>query len=190
MKKAIDILITSLSIFIFIFSIYVIIGSSLAVRNNELFRIFGYSYALVPTNSMEGTNEDSFSKGSIVIINHTPYEDLEIGDVVVYKSNEGILIIHRIIEETEEGFIVKGDNNSSADNELVTLSNYQGKHIRHFQFMNIGLWLIDARAMLLLILGIILLISVLYQMAKIVIEYKRAKLEKFKKSLEEESHEE
>lgn len=188
MKRTLNILITSLTAIIFIFSIYLIIGSTIAHKNNELFRIFGYSYAVVPTSSMEGDNPDSFDRGSALIIYNTPYEELEIGDVVVYLSEDNVLIIHRIIENTEEGFIVKGDNNTQADRELVTKSNYRGNYVTHFAFFNIGLWLVDARNILLLILALVLLGSVLYQVIKIMVEINKNKLEALKKSLEEENN--
>lgn len=58
-------------------------------------------------------------------------EDISVGDVISYKSNEidGI-IIHRVIEisEDENGtyFIVKGDNNPVQDPEKVRFDQVQG----------------------------------------------------------------
>lgn len=185
MKKRLNILFNALSILIFIFTIYVIIGSTLAIKNNDLFRIFGYSYSVVPTGSMEGNNPDSFNKGSAVIVYNTPFSDLEVNDVIVYKSTDNVLIIHRIIEETNNGFIVKGDNNTSIDKELVTSLNYKGKYVKHFNFFNIGIWLGDIRNILLLILLIGLFIAVLYQAIQVFINIKNKELETLKKQLEE-----
>lgn len=177
MKKIVNICVTALSILIFILSIYIIIGSTLAVRNNELFRLFGYSYAVVPTKSMEGDNPDSLDAGDAVIIFNTPYEDLNIGDVIVYISNEdGKMIIHRIIDKTEEGFITKGDNNNDADIQIVTKDAYQGKYTGKFQFFKIGLWLTDFRIILIGGVSVVLFIAVIYQIFKIIWDYKKAKL--------------
>lgn len=187
MKKLISILISIISIVIFIFSIYIIVGSTLAVRNNELFRLFGYSYAVVPTSSMEGNQVDSFNAGDAVIIYNTPYEDLEVGDVIVYESiTDGRLIIHRIIEETSDGFITKGDNNQTADTQIITPTAYKGKYHSHFSFFGIGLWLTDFRVILLGSLMALLFIAVIYQIIKMIWEYKKQKLEKYQESLKKE----
>lgn len=114
MKKIINICVIIFSILIFIFLIYIIIGSILVVRNNELFRLFGYLYVVVLIKFMEGDNFDSLDVGDVVIIFNIFYEDLKIGDVIVYIFNEdGKMIIYRIIDKIEEGFIIKGDNNNN-----------------------------------------------------------------------------
>lgn len=178
MKKITGIIISSLSILILVLSIYIIVGSTLAVQNNQLFRLFGYSYAVVPTSSMEGDQPDNFNAGDAVIIFNTPFEDLKIGDIVVYTSDiDSRFIIHRIVDETLEGFIVKGDNNDLADTQIVNQTTYQGKYFTHFKFLNIGLWLSDFRMIILGGISIILFLTILYQFFKIVWDYKKSKLE-------------
>ncbi|HHX76217.1 MAG TPA: signal peptidase I, partial [Acholeplasmataceae bacterium] len=176
------------------FSIYIIVGSTLAIRNNSLFRLFGYSYAVVPTSSMEGDNPDSLNAGDAVIIYNTPYEDLVIGDVIVYRSeDDNRMIIHRIVDETAEGFITKGDNNASIDSQVIKKDSYQGKYVSHFTFFGIGLWLSDFRIILLGSVSVLLLLTTLYQVFKIIWQYKKAKLEKamdkFKKEVEDQDYE-
>lgn len=55
--------------------------------------------------------------------------DIHIGDIISYKSGNGI-VIHRVIgiEKDEQGvyYIVKGDNNPIPDKEKVRFSNVQG----------------------------------------------------------------
>lgn len=178
MKKLIGIIITTLSILIFLFSIYIIIGSTVAIQNNKLFRLFGYSYAVVPTPSMEGDNKDSLNAGDAVIIYNTPYEDLKIGDVIVYVAeSDGRMIIHRIVDETMDGFITKGDNNTTNDSQVITKEAYQGKYSSHFKFFSIGLWLTDFRLILLGGVSLLLLVTILYQFFKIIWDYKKSKLE-------------
>ena len=162
MKKILSYSVSILSALIFIGSIYIIVGSTLALRKQELFRIFGYSYAVVPTSSMEGDNPDSLNAGDAVVIYNTPFEDLEIGDVIVYQSTtDNRMIIHRIVNETNEGFITKGDNNALADTQVITKDSYMGKYSSHFTFFGIGLWLTDFRIILLGGLSILLFIVIL-----------------------------
>lgn len=57
-------------------------------------------------------------------------EDIHLGDVISYQNEEGNIVIHRVIEigADNEGiyYIVKGDNNSIADQEKVRFENIQG----------------------------------------------------------------
>lgn len=187
MKKTLSLIISVFSVVVFIFSIYIIIGSTIAIRNNEIFRIFGYSYAVVPTNSMAGDNPDSFDAGDAVIIYNTPYSQLEIGDVIVYESIEdGRLIIHRIIDVLPDGFVTKGDNNQIADTQIITELAYKGKYHSHFSFFGIGLWLTDFRVILLGSLMAILFIAVVYQVIKLIWDYKKQKLEQYQETLKKE----
>lgn len=39
----------------------------------------------------------------------------EVGDVMMYEHSSGKLIIHRVIEEEDEGYEFKGDNNPQSD---------------------------------------------------------------------------
>ncbi len=83
---------------------------------------FGYSGALVFSGSMEPT----LSTGDMVICKSQ--KDYEIDDVIAYYDEEdGIFILHRIIERREEGFITKGDFNPDCDPLPVKLENVQGK---------------------------------------------------------------
>ncbi|MEK6867463.1 MAG: signal peptidase I [Nanoarchaeota archaeon] len=56
-------------------------------------------------------------------------DDISVGDVISYKSGNGV-VIHRVIEigTDEEGtyYIVKGDNNPIADKEKIRFEDIQG----------------------------------------------------------------
>ena len=54
--------------------------------------------------------------GSIVIVKETP--PYQIDDIVAFTSRERSgqrIIVHRIIDETDRGFVIKGDNNPKKD---------------------------------------------------------------------------
>lgn len=78
--------------------------------------IFGVRPMLVVSGSMEPT----FPIGSFVITEAVSAEKVEVGDVVGYWTGNrfvGInpIILHRVIAITEEGYLLKGDNNETAD---------------------------------------------------------------------------
>ena len=78
--------------------------------------IFGVRPMLVVSGSMEPT----LPIGSFVFTEAVTAEEVEIGDVVGYWTGNrfvGInpIILHRVIAITEEGYLLKGDNNETAD---------------------------------------------------------------------------
>lgn len=90
---------------------------------------FKYQPIAVLTYSMEPT----FTRGDAVIVQKLSSGDilkLKKGDVIQYKK-DNIVVIHRIMEayykNGETIFILKGDNNKSADNEPVYSEQILGK---------------------------------------------------------------
>lgn len=72
-------------------------------------------WVLPDTGSMEPTQV-----GCDVLV-YTPANDVEVGDVVVYDPEwRSGLVIHRVIAEHEDGYVLKGDNNPAPDPEIVT----------------------------------------------------------------------
>ena len=60
------------------------------------------------------------------------YDDLAVGDVIVYyRATDGARIIHRIIAIYPEGIVTKGDANSIDDGLSVTRENYYAKSLLH-----------------------------------------------------------
>lgn len=82
--------------------------------------IFGYSAAVVISGSMSGSIEIND-----MVVFHREGQYLP-GDVITYESG-GALVTHRILEETEAGFITKGDANNTADREIVSAEQIVGK---------------------------------------------------------------
>lgn len=77
---------------------------------------------VVKSNSMFPNLE----KNDVILIKK--YNDYKVNDIITYNY-ENYLITHRIIEKNDEGFITKGDNNNSQDNDLVKLKDIKGKVI-------------------------------------------------------------
>ena len=137
-KRIIKIILTSITGVFLIASLYLIICNIVAMRNDKPVRIFGYSYSYVPTESMEPT----IKAGDSIIFKKAPYSSLEIGDIIVYQSKtgntKGMYIVHRIVEETEYGFVMRGDNNPTSDPEIINESMYVGKYVRRFNLFNVS----------------------------------------------------
>lgn len=89
--------------------------------------IFGYNTTLV----MSGSMLPEIPVYSLNIIQDCDFDELQVGDILIYRSTTGINICHRAIESGDLGgkkyFVVKGDANNYADAEIVTVDNYVGK---------------------------------------------------------------
>ncbi|MGL5694894.1 MAG: signal peptidase I [Peptostreptococcaceae bacterium] len=95
----------------------------LTTKSDKLFQLIGYRTYTVLSGSME----PKFYPGDIVITKHKTKTNIQLNDIVTYKDKDGVIITHRIIEETPEGYITKGDNNNVEDAEILTKENIIGE---------------------------------------------------------------
>ena len=91
------------------------------ILGNQLPMPFGYGLANVLSGSMEPT----FSKGTLLLVKET--QDIQEGDIVVYQS-ENELIVHRVIYQSGNEIITQGDANNVAD-EPFDKTQIKGKVI-------------------------------------------------------------
>lgn len=78
-------------------------------------------FTVMATGSMRPT----FDEKAFLVVEPTPYEDLQVGDVITFQHTKmGAPIVHRIFEKRGDAFWTKGDHNSRPDNEYVTRANY------------------------------------------------------------------
>ncbi|MFZ3070929.1 MAG: signal peptidase I [Anaerolineaceae bacterium] len=78
-------------------------------------------YAIISGNSMLPL----MTAGDLAIVREAPY--YQIGDVVAYNHPEIGMVIHRIVAQHGEHFVLRGDNNSWTDGYYPTLSDIHGK---------------------------------------------------------------
>lgn len=91
--------------------------------------IAGATPLTVLTRSMEPT----LPPGTLVVVEPTPIDTIEIGDVLTYQieSGKADVVSHRVVEVRSEStggrtFITKGDNNDAADPEPVIEAQIKG----------------------------------------------------------------
>lgn len=92
---------------------------------------FGIQRYLVVSGSME----PNLYAGDIVFVNtNIDFEDVEIGDVIIFKHRD-MNIVHRVIEATTIGgqmyLKTKGDANKFDDGFVVSTENFSGKALFH-----------------------------------------------------------
>jgi len=83
-------------------------------------------FLIVQGNSMLPT----IQPGSLVITKKSPeYHIDEIVSFVQKEHGQKKVIVHRIIDETDKGFVIKGDNNAKKDPGFPTFDDINGKVI-------------------------------------------------------------
>ena len=86
--------------------------------------LFGYKPSVVLSGSMEPT----LKVGSVTYYKKVPKEQIFAKDIITFKSNEGIIVTHRIYSINGEDYITKGDANNTTDGERVSFGSVLGKN--------------------------------------------------------------
>jgi len=83
----------------------------------------GRVFTIAPTGSMKPTLDEN----SVVAIESVPFEKLRQGDIIIYRSADGVPVVHRLYQQIHGRWLVLGDNNASIDREAVTPDNIIGR---------------------------------------------------------------
>ncbi len=87
-------------------------------------------FPVYPVTIMSGSMEPLVYPGDVVVIERTSADEIKIGDIVQYWSNE-FFIIHRVIDidvvDDATVYITKGDNNNVRDLKPVKAAQIRGK---------------------------------------------------------------
>ena len=185
-KKIYQSIVTVITICLFILTMYVLIAGATSIKNGKMMNLFGYTYSIVPTNSME----PEINVGDSVIGKKEKFENLEIGDDVIYHyvyEDLDIYVVHRIIRYDEGlGYKTQGINTTQEDPIYVTKENYISTKVWNGNLANIGELVLNNRGTLFLVLiGILLLIAAngVFDIFKILDEKKKMSLEDEKEKL-------
>lgn len=91
-----------------------------------LLKCIGFKVLAIETGSMG----KDYSVGSIVIVDASPPESIEAGDVISFVANEDLVVVtHRVVKIDSENrcFYTKGDENNVIDSVGVKFENLIGK---------------------------------------------------------------
>jgi len=78
-----------------------------------------------------GSMKPSFDETDWLLAVQTPWDQLKVGDIIIYERKNGEYIVHRIWAISSGGSMIltKGDSNATPDHEHVTKSMYRGRVI-------------------------------------------------------------
>lgn len=87
---------------------------------------FGYQ----PYNIQTGSMTPKYPIGSMIYVKSVPFEDIEVGDVVTYRTSQdgGWVVTHRVsqIDAATQTIVTKGDANNTEDGAM-NYANVIGK---------------------------------------------------------------
>lgn len=126
LKKIVaTIIIIILTIIIFISGTIII---SSYINPNEVPSFLGWKPFIVLSGSMES----EIMTGDIAVVKEIDVKDLKEGDIIAFKTDDNIVITHRIVDIVEENgevrYITKGDNNNTEDSGYVVSSQIEGMY--------------------------------------------------------------
>jgi len=103
---------------VLLINVYVI--GARAFMGDPLPTVFGYSWAVIGSGSME----PAIKVNDMVIIKKQ--DDYNVGDIVTYRSGN-ISVTHRVVEKSDTGCITKGDFNNVEDPYMIPMENIVGR---------------------------------------------------------------
>lgn len=124
--KTIKILVLILLNIMFVYNLIYVFTTTINPDTKEDIKLFNIKGYIIQDSSQ--TND--FKNNDLVLVKEATEKELNIGDVIAFKSNK-ILKIHRIVKEEKENakvyYITKGDGNFNLDLEKLTVENIEGK---------------------------------------------------------------
>lgn len=134
-KKILSIVSVVISAIIFAFAISVFILTMQARAKNRPVELFGYSFAVVVTDSME----PEIMVGDLITVRVCSIDEVGVGDNVVFIGQSGDYkdkcIVHKVVAVSEENgkieLTTKGVHNPQADDDPVTADNFIGLELRN-----------------------------------------------------------
>ena len=110
--------------------IYIVVVMTLAVGTPKaLCYVLETEYPVASITS--GSMWPALKKGDLVLIKGVDKQELEVGDIIVYKNKKGFTI-HRITELNEETLKTRGDANNVSDSP-VKYEEVVGKTVNVFE---------------------------------------------------------
>ncbi len=115
--------------------VYSFIQSCIAAAMFVLISIFAILFVsgIRPYVVVSGSMEPEITTGSLCFVCHRDKEIVK-GDIIVYTMEE-MKVMHRVIDETPEGYVTKGDGNDTTDQGIVSPNRIAGFYVFHIPKM-------------------------------------------------------
>ena len=111
---------------------------------------FYSSYNITEESFSKFSMKNGFNTGDIIVLFGSKPQNIKVGDVIVFRTNQRDPIIHRVINKWEENgksyFQTKGDHNenSYAFESKIAEEQLVGKAVFRIPFLgNVKIWFVD-----------------------------------------------
>ncbi len=172
--KILSTVICIIILFFIVFNVTLIIESY--INSNELPSFLGIKSFVIVSESMEPT----IMTNDVIFIVNTSKENLEVGDIISFRTGDYINT-HRIIrieeQNGEEVYITKGDNNSNEDRTPVKFQDIEGKYL--FRLPKLGKITEMLKSRVTLVILLIFLVIIAYYEVRISKRKLKRKEERF-----------
>lgn len=131
-KSVFSVIGTVITVIILLITAFIVVNIVIARVQNRNVSLFGYSFGIVQTNSME----PEIKVGDMIIYKSCDITEVEVGDDIVFIAGsgfgqiEGQNVIHRVQSIVADGgnyrITTKGINNVAEDVDKVTAENFLG----------------------------------------------------------------
>ena len=172
-KKIVNVLSIVLLVFLVLFVTFTL---ATRVMGNTP-SLFGYYFFRVSSNSMEPTLEI----GDVVIVKSADVDDIHIGDIITYKSQDGSMrgheVTHRVVDGPYEKdgvtyFQTKGDAVGAPLDKIITYDQIEGKFVRKMSLVSKLFSFVGTPTGLIVFIGIIVLVFG-YELVTTFISYRK-----------------
>lgn len=91
---------------------------------------------------LSGSMEPTLKVGSVEITKPFDPNNIQVGDIITFRSprNPQLVVSHRVVAITDQGFITKGDANRDNDQLVVPPQNVVGKVVLHVPYVGYVIW--------------------------------------------------
>ena len=122
-----------ITLLLVLFLACITVGQAQVFNRDQAMKVATAAKMMVPGSEVfsiaaTGSMKPMLDEHCILVITKEPFENISVRDIVLYMSEKGQLIVHRVMEKRKDGSLwTLGDNNHRPDNEYVTSKKYVGK---------------------------------------------------------------
>ena len=156
LQKVRDVMVSIFTIMVIIACWYAIIVKM--ILKVDVPMVGGYSALIVLSGSMEPT----IKTGEVIVIH--AQKDYKIKDILTYREG-GILVTHRIVDETETTYTTRGDANNT-DDPPIKKTQAIGKTIFHIPYLGKAILFVQSPIGLASVLAVLIGLKVMYSLIR------------------------
>ncbi len=156
LQKVRDVMVSIFTIIVIIACWYAIIVKM--ILKVDVPMVGGYSALIVLSGSMEPT----IKIGEVIVIH--AQKDYKIKDILTYREG-GILVTHRIVDETETTYTTRGDANNT-DDSPIKKTQAIGKTIFHIPYLGKAILFVQSPIGLASVLAVLIGLKVMYSLIR------------------------